>query len=78
MFDYLTLTGVRTLSEQVTLLQNERRFTVLEEGEEDTEPSHEELGEIMMNTGKIKHHLVLVTSEVLLSKFEQFPGSNTF
>lgn len=41
--------GIRTLSEQITLLTNEQDF-VTRDSDEDGEPSYEELGEIMMNT----------------------------
>ena len=43
--------GIRTLSEQITILTNERDF-LTRDRDTDGEPSHEELGEIMMNTGK--------------------------
>ena len=56
--------GIRTLSDQITLFKNERKFTIEEREEGDGEPSHEELGEIMMNTGMFCNLVCPVTSYV--------------
>lgn len=44
--------GIRTLSDQITILKNDREFDVQELEEGDGEPSHDELRDIMINTGK--------------------------
>ena len=36
------------------MLQNERKFAMSAEDDEDAEPTHEELGEIMINTGNVQ------------------------